>query len=196
MPKTSMDQIRELRQKTGAGVMDAKEVLEETKGDIEKAIELLRKKGQKISVEKQSREAKEGWIGHYVHTNGKVAALVELYCETDFVARNAEFKELAHNIAMQIVALNPSYLSPQDVPEKEKEKEREIYREQIKNEKKSQNIIDKIVEGKLSKFYSEICLLKQPYFQDEKITVEDLVTEKISKLGEKIEIGKFVRLNL
>jgi len=191
-----MDQIRELRQKTGAGVMDAKEVLEKTNGDIEKAIELLRKRGQKIAAEKQSREAKEGWIGHYIHTNGKVAALVELYCETDFVARNAEFKELAHNIAMQIAAMNPSYLSPHDVPEEEKEKEREIYREQMINDKKPKNIIDKIIEGKLSKFYSEICLLKQPYFQDEKKTIEDLVTEKISKLGEKIEIGKFVRLSL
>jgi len=176
--------------------MDAKEVLEKTNGDIEKAIELLRKRGQKIAAEKQSREAKEGWIGHYIHTNGKVAALVELYCETDFVARNAEFKELAHNIAMQIAAMNPSYLSPHDVPEEEKEKEREIYREQMINDKKPKNIIDKIIEGKLSKFYSEICLLKQPYFQDEKKTIEDLVTEKISKLGEKIEIGKFVRLSL
>lgn len=196
MPLISLSLIKELREKTGAGVMDVKQALGETKGNVEKAVVLLRKKGKKIAASKQSRETKEGWIGHYVHTNGKVAALVEIYCETDFVARNKEFQKLAHNIAMQIVALNPLYLSPEDVPEAEKEKEREIYKEQLANEKKPQAILNKIIEGKLSKFYSEVCLLKQPFFQDEKVTIEEIITEKISQLGEKIEIGQFVRLSL
>lgn len=196
MSEISSAQVKELREKTGAGVMDAKKLLQETKGDIKKAIELLRKQGKKIAASKQSREVKEGCIGHYIHTNGKVAAIVKLYCETDFVARNQEFKDLAHNIAMQIVAMDPLYLSPKDVPEAVKEKEREIYREQIKDEKKPKAVLDKIIEGKLNKFYSEACLLKQLYFQDEELTIEDMINEKILKLGEKIEIGKFIRLSL
>lgn len=196
MSEQSLGLIKELRAKTGAGIMEVKKALKEANGDSEKAIIILRKRGQKIALEKQARIAKEGWVGHYVHTNGKVAALVEVFCETDFVARNKEFQDLAHNLAMQIVALNPQYLSPQNIPQEEVEKERKIYREQHSQEKKPKNVLEKIIEGKLQKFYAEVCLLKQPYFRQDDITIEELISEKTAKLGEKIEIGRFIRFNL
>ncbi|MFA6271883.1 MAG: translation elongation factor Ts [Patescibacteria group bacterium] len=265
MAEVTLELIKELREKTGAGIMDAKEVLKEAEGDMEKAIELLRKKGDKISIKKQDREAKEGVIAF--SREGNKIAVVELYCETDFVARNADFiaaadalakkllttdlasfeswamdeirnnlivkvgenlqlgkfeiiegnvidsylhinkkvasiivlssgdEQLAHSIAMQVAAMNPPYLSPNDVPEDEKQKEMEIYKEQLAGENKPENVMAKIVEGKMNKYYSEVCLLKQHFFQDEKKTIEDLIKES-AKSGEEIVIEKFIRYSI
>lgn len=192
----TMDMIKELRERTGAGVMDAKTILAEAKGDMSKAIELMRKKGEKVALKKKDRQASEGVIGHYIHSNGKVAALVELACETDFVARNDAFKNLAHELAMQVAAINPTYVSAEEVPEDVKAKEKEIYKEQLKNEGKPEAMLEKIAEGKLQKFYEEMCLLNQPFFKDEKKTVQDLITEAVTQLGENIRINRFVRLSM
>ncbi len=192
----TMDMIKEFREATGAGVMDAKAILTEASGDMSKAIELMRKKGEKIALKKKDRQASEGVIGHYVHSNGKVAALVELACETDFVARNDAFKNLAHELAMQVAAANPSYVSSSDVPEEVKMKEKEIYKEQLKNEGKPEAMLEKIAEGKLQKFYEEMCLLNQPFFKDEKKTVQDLITDAVTQMGENIHINRFVRFSM
>lgn len=266
MSEITLELIKQLREKTGAGIMDAKEVLKEAEGDIEKAIELLRKKGDKISLKKQDREVKEGVIA--LSKDGNRIAVVELFCETDFVARNADFissanelakklltvdpatfetwaKEeiknnlivkigenlqlgkfevvegtvigdylhinkkvasivvlsggdeiLAHNIAMQVAAMNPPYLSSRDIPEEIKQKEVEIYREQLVGENKPENVIEKIIEGKLNKFYSEVCLLNQAYFQDEKKTIQDLISESSAKSGNEIVIEKYNRYSI
>lgn len=190
------EQVKKLRDQTGAGIMDAKKALAESGGDLEKATMVLRKNGQKIVQKKQAREVKEGCIGCYVHANNKVAALVELLCETDFVAKNKEFKELAHDLAMQIVALNPAYLSPQDVPAEEIAKEKEILKGNSELKGKPKNVQEKIIAGKMEKYYEQVCLLKQPFFKDEKIAMEDLVAEKISKLKENIKVGRFMYFSL
>lgn len=192
----TMDMIKEFREATGAGVMDAKTILMEANGDMAKAMELMRKKGEKVALKKKDRQASEGVIGHYIHSNGKVAALVELACETDFVARNDAFKNLAHELAMQVAAINPTYVSAEEVPEDVKAKEKEIYKEQLKNEGKPEAMLEKIAEGKLQKFYEEMCLLNQPFFKDEKKTVQDLITEAVTQLGENIRINRFVRLSM
>lgn len=191
-----MDQIKKLREICGAGIVDCQKVLAEAKGDFNKALEILRKKGQQVAAKKQDRLAHEGLIGVYVHSNEKVAALVEVNCETDFVARNPEFKEFVHDLAMQIVAMNPLYLSPEEIPQEVIEKEKEIYKEQLKDEKKPANIINKIIEGKLEKYYQEVCLFRQPYIKDDKITIEELLQQKIAKIGENIIIKRFVRYSL
>jgi elongation factor Ts len=188
--------IKEIREKTGAGVMEIKKALSESAGDEKEAIDILRKSGQKIAAKKQNRGTNQGLIGTYVHSNGKVAALVEVTCETDFVAMNSEFKELAHDLAMQVAAANPLYLKPEDVPEDVLEKEKEIARESLKKEGKPKEIIEKIIQGKLDKFYSEVCLLKQLFIKDDKNTVEQLVTEKIAKLGENIQVKRFVYFSI
>lgn len=188
--------VKELRDKTGAGMMDAKAALEEAGGDMEKAIELLRKKGQKIAAKKADRAMNEGAIGVYLHSNGKVAALVAVTCETDFVARNEDFKKFANDLAMQVAAMNPKYLSPDDVPEEVKDKEKEIYREELKEQGKPEEVIEKIIEGKLEKFYEENCLLKQPFIKDDKLTIEKWLTENIAKIGENLKIKSFYRLEI
>ena len=188
--------IKQLRQETGAAMADCLKVLEETKGDIDKAIEILRKQGQKIINKKSQRTAKEGLIGNYVHGNNKIAALVEVNCETDFVARNEEFKNFVHDLAMQAVATNPKYLSTEDIPAEEIEKEKEIYKEQLKKERKPENIIDKIIEGKLQKYYQEVCLLRQPFIKDDQIIIKELIEKFIVKLGENIQIKRFVIFSL
>lgn len=188
--------VKQLREKTGVGFQDCQKALEESQGSLEKAIEILRKRGQKIVVAKAGRQTKVGIIGVYLHNNEKIAALVELACETDFVARNKEFKELAHDLAMQVVAMKPLYLQPKDVPKEILEKEREICREELKKEKKSDNVLEKIIEGKLEKFYETICLLKQPFIKDQNLKIEDLVKSKITKLGENIQIRRFVRFEI
>ncbi|PIP17429.1 MAG: elongation factor Ts [Parcubacteria group bacterium CG_4_10_14_0_8_um_filter_35_7] len=188
--------ITKLRTQTGAGIVDCKKALEEAGGDTEKAKTILRKKGQKIASSKENRETAEGLIGVYIHLNGKVGAMIEVHSETDFVARNPEFKELIHDLAMQVAATNPLYLSPEDVPEKAKEKEREIFREELKDKGKPANIIEKIVEGKMNRYYEETCLLKQPFIKDDKITIEKLLEEKIAKIKENIKIVKFVRYEI
>jgi len=194
--KITSELVKKLREKTGAGIVDVKEALEESKGDEEKAIEILRKKGEAIAQKKQDREISQGMIACYVHSDNKAAALVQLNCETDFVARNDEFKQLGRDLAMQVVAMNPQYLSPEEIPQEVIEKEREIILEQLKDEKKPKEVLEKIVEGKLNKFFEEVCLLKQKFIKDDKKKIEDLLTEKIAKIGENIKISRFVRFSL
>ncbi|MCX6745614.1 MAG: translation elongation factor Ts [Candidatus Parcubacteria bacterium] len=185
--------ITKLRAQTGAGMKDCREALEESNGDLEKAVEILRKKGAKIAIKRADKEAKEGIVYAYIHANKKIGALVELNCETDFVAKNEEFKNLAHDLALQIAAQNPLYISPADVPEEVLNKEKEIIKEQLLAEGKPEKMLAKIIEGKLDKWYEEICLSKQAFIKNEDITIEDLINEKIASLGEKIKVGGFCR---
>ena len=189
----SAQDVKALRDKTGAGFMDCKRALEEAGGDFEKAVEILRKKGIAVAQKKAGRETKEGRIGAYIHTGGKIGVLVEVNCETDFVARNELFQELVKNIAMQIAASNPKYVSPEDIPQEVLEKEKEIYREQARKQGKPEKVIERIVEGKLKKFYEEVCLLEQPFIRDPDKKVKDYITEVIAKLKENIVVSRFVR---
>jgi len=191
-----LDLIKQLRERTGLGIADCKKAIDESNGDIEKAIEILRKTGAIKAAKKAERETKEGLVDSYIHPGGRIGVLLKVNCETDFVARNEEFKNLVHDIAVQIAAADPQYLKPEDVPETIKEKEKEIFREQLKREGKPEAIVDKILEGKLQKMYSEVCLIKQTFFKEEKITIEELVNQTISKLGENIQIAEFVRYKL
>ncbi|MBM3284542.1 MAG: translation elongation factor Ts [Candidatus Aminicenantes bacterium] len=192
----SAEMVKELRQRTGIGVMECKEALEESQGDIAKAIALLRKKGYARAKDKMSRETTQGLVQSYIHLDGKLGVLVEVNCESDFVARNDEFKELARNIAMQIAASSPRYVSPSEIPAGELEEEKEIIRAQLKDMKKPPEIIEKIVEGKMKKFYEEVCLLHQPYIRDDKITVQQLIASHIAKIGENIRVRRFARFEL
>jgi len=185
--------VKELRDKTGAGMMDCKKALVDSKGDIEKALEFLRKSGIAKAEKKGAREAKEGIVYSYIHHGGRLGVLVELNCETDFVARTDGFKELAHNLAMQIAATNPVAVSQKDVPEDLIIKEKEIYLSQAKDSGKPANILDKIVEGRVQKFYQEICLLEQPFIKDPDKHVGDLITEAVTTLGENISVGRYTR---
>lgn len=189
----SMDLVKELRERTGAGVLDSKKTLEETGGDIERAIELLRERGMAKAAKKASREAKEGLIEPYIHMGGKVASLVEVNCETDFVARTDDFKTLAHDIALHIVAASPRYLNSESVPAEELEREREIYIAAAKEEGKPEAIAAKIAEGRLNKFYEENVLMNQRFVKDPSKTIDELVREHISKLGENIVVRRFAR---
>jgi len=191
----SANMVKELRERTGSGLMDCKRALSENQGDIEKAIDWLRQKGLAAASKKSGRKASEGLIGTYVHMD-KIGVMVEVNCETDFVARTDEFRSLVKDIAMHIAAASPQYLSIDDVPENVKEREKEIYRAQVTN--KPANIVDKIVEGKLEKFYSETCLLEQIFIKDteQKQKIKDLITEKVAKLGENIVMRRFVRFQL
>jgi len=192
----SAELLKELRERTGISIMECKKALEESGGDIEKAIELLRKKGYARAKEKMDRETGEGLIYAYIHLDGKIGVLVEVNCETDFVARNEEFRELAKNIAMQIAAANPRYISTEDVPAEEVEKEKSIIREQLKDSKKPAEIIEKIIQGKLSKFFEEVCLLEQPFIRDDKIKVREFIASHIAKFGENIRVRRFARFEL
>ena|SRR3989344_2655455 len=185
--------IKQLREMTGAGIADVKEALEATKNDIEKAKDWLRKKGQKSASKKADRSMNEGLIGSYVHSNGKIGVLVEVTCETDFVARTEDFQALVHDIALQIAASNPEYVKPEDVPAEIVAKEKAIYEEEMAKEKKPAAIKEKIIAGKLEKYYSSACLLKQPFIKDDKKTIQDRVTETITKTGENIQIKRFIR---
>ncbi len=188
--------VKELRQRTGIGMMECKKSLKESKGDIEKAIVLLRKKGYARAQGKMGRETAEGIVGSYVHLNDKIGVLVEVNCESDFVARNDEFKGLVKNIALQIAASNPRYISSEDISPEILDQEREIIREQFKDSKKPPEIVDKIVQGKLGKFYEEVCLLDQPFVKDDKVAVKQLVASFIAKFGENIRIKRFARFEL
>lgn len=192
-PITTAD-IQALRQQTGVGMLEAKKALTEAKGDAALAMENLRKAGKKIAAAKSERAVKEGQVGTYVHANGKVAALVAVACETDFVARTDDFKNLAHDIALHIAAANPSYLQADDIPQTVLDKEREIYREQLKTEGKPEKMWDNIIEGKLKKFYADTCLLDQVYVKDDSLTIRDLVQQTIAKIGENVQIVSFSRL--
>ena len=188
--------VKELRQRTGIGMMECKQALQESKGDIDKAIVILRKKGYARAQGKMSRETAEGIIGSYIHLNGKIGVLLEVNCESDFVARNDEFKELVKNIAMHIAASNPRYVSSEEISPEILEQEKDIIEEQFKDSKKPPEIVEKIIQGKLGKFYEEVCLLDQPYIKDDKVSVKQLVASYIAKFGENIRISRFARYEL
>ncbi len=188
--------VNELRQITGIGMMDCKEALQESDGDIEKAITYLRKKGYDRAKDKMGRETTEGVVGSYIHSDNKLGVLVEVNCESDFVARNEEFKELVKNLSLHIAAANPKYITSEEIPEDVIEKEKEIILEQYKDSDKPPEILERIVEGKLKKFYSEVCLWNQPYIKDDKITIEKLVSTYITKFGENIKINRFARFSI
>ena len=190
------ERVKELRQRTGIGVMECKEALAECQGDIEKAIAVLRKKGAARAQERMNREASQGIVYAYIHLEGKLGVLVEVNCESDFVARNDEFKELAKNVAMQIAAANPRFVSSADIPATELEQEKEIIRAQLQDTKKPPQIIEKIVEGKLKKYYEEVCLLDQPYIRDDKQTIQQIIASTIAKFGENIKVRRFARFEL
>jgi len=191
-----VEQVKELRERTGIGMMECKKALEEAGGDAEKAIEILRKKGYARAKDKSHRETSEGIVGSYIHMNGKIGVLVEVNCESDFVERNEEFKELVKNIAMHIAAARPKYIAPADVPADELEKEKDIIREQFKDSKKPPQIIEKIVEGKLTKFYEEVCLLEQPFIKDDKMRIKGLLAAFIAKFKENTRISRFARFEI
>jgi len=192
----TLEQIKNLRERTGAGIVEVKKALEEAGGDDQKAIEILRKRGQEKAMKKSDRIAGEGVVASYVHSNGRVGAIVKLMCETDFVGRNDEFKALAQDIAMHVTASNPKYLKPEEVPAEIVAKEREIWTAQLAEEKKPEDIMQKILEGKEKKFREEVSLLTQPFVKNPDQTVGELITEKISKIGENIQVGEFSRLEL
>ena len=188
--------VKELREKTGAGMMDCKKALIESQGDLEKAKDWLRAKGLADNRRRQDKIAKEGVIGNYIHSNEKIGVLVELNCETDFVAKNLEFKQLAKDIAMHICAADPKFLKAEDISEEFRQREIAIYTEQLKEQGKPENMIPRIVEGKLKKMAEEVCLLNQKFVKDPEKTVEQLIQDCILKLKEKIEIRRFVKFNL
>jgi elongation factor Ts len=188
--------VKELREKTGAGIMDCKKALAETGGSLEKAVDYLRQKGVAAAAKKSDRVAAEGAVGAYVHPGGKIGVLVELNCETDFVARTAEFQTLLKDVAMQIAAANPAYIRREDVPAGEIEKERAIYRGQALESGKPEKVVDKIVEGKLERFYSETCLLEQPFIKDPDHKVANIINDTIARLRENIQVRRFARYHL
>ncbi|MFH1728944.1 MAG: translation elongation factor Ts [Pseudomonadota bacterium] len=196
MAEISAKLVKELREKTGVGMMDCKKALQDSEGDFEKAIIILREKGLAKAAKRESKETKEGKVLSYIHPGGKVGVLLELNCETDFVAKTEDFDELGKDIAMHIAALNPPFLSSDKVPVDYIEKEKEIFITQLKNEGKPENIIPNIVAGKVKKMYQEVCLLEQPFVKNDKITVEERIKESFLKIGEKISVKRFARFKL
>ena len=192
----SAKQVMELREKTGAGIMDAKKALQETEGDMEKAIDHLRAKGAAKAAKRSDKTANEGIIGSYVHFDDKTAAIVELNCETDFVAATDDFKGLAKDLALHIASTDPLGISKDEIPEDEIEREKQVYLEQAKEEGKPEHIAEKIVEGRLQKFFKENTLLAQPFVKDPDKTIEQLITEVSAKTGEKIEVARFARFKI
>jgi len=190
----SMEAVKELRERTGAGIMDCKKALEECDGDIERSIQLLRKKGYAEAEKKEQRETLEGWIGQYVHTNGKIGVLVEVNCETDFVARNDEFQTFVKDVCMQVAATDPLAVSREDLPQEVVEEQKQKYAQDC--EGKPPHVIEKIVNGKMEKFYEEKCLLNQKFIKDETITIGELMKSLIAKFGENIRIRRFVRFEM
>lgn len=188
--------IKKLRDATGAGMLDCKNALSDNEGDFDKATDALRTKGLAGASKKEGRAVQEGLIGTYVHTGAKKACLVEVNCETDFVARTDQFQDLARDLAMHIVAENPQYVRREDVPNQEVEREKSIYRDQMRNEGKPEQILDRIVTGKLDKFYAEICLLEQTFIKDPDVTIADLIKHNIATLGENIVINRFSRFSV
>ncbi len=196
MATISAAMVKQLREKTGAGIMDCKEALAECDGDISKSIDFLRKKGLATASKRSGRVMREGVIKSYIHTGSKLGAMVEIDCETDFVAKNDDFLEFAKNIAMHIAATNPVGIRPEDVPEEIINKEKEIYRAQALETGKPEKIVDKIAEGKLQKFYKDNCLMTQVYVRDPSVTIDDLLSGLIAKIGENITIKRFVRFQV
>jgi len=192
----TVDMVKELRIKTNAGMMDCKEALAASDGNFEKAIDYLRKKGMSAATKRSSKAAKDGTIAFYIHMGGKIGVLVELNCETDFVAKTEAFQALAKDLAMHVAASNPIYVRPEQIPADALEREKEIYKSQLLTEKKPEKIWDKIIDGKLKKYYEEVCLLQQKFIKNTDITVETLVNEMIAKSGENIIVRRFARFQL
>ncbi len=191
---SALDAVKKLRFKTSAGMMECKEALKESGGDIEKAVEILRKKGAARAAKKASRVAGQGVIESYIHTGARIGVILEVNCETDFVARNDNFRTVTKELAMQIAAASPSYVSREDVPKEIVKKEKEIFRDQVQG--KPDNVVEKIVEGKLDKYFSEVCLLEQPFIKDPNVKIRDFITQLIAKLGENIKVKRFVRFEV
>jgi len=189
-----LDAVKNLRLKTSAGMMECKEALKEANGDIEKAVDILRKKGIAKAAKKASRAADQGVIESYIHTGDRIGVLVEVNCETDFVARNNDFRRFTRDIAMQVAAANPLYVTRQEIPAEAVEREKDIARSQLKD--KPSNVVEKIIDGKLEKYYSEVCVIDQPFIKDPNIKIKDLVTQIIATLGENIVIKRFVRYEI
>ncbi|EFL50960.1 translation elongation factor Ts [Solidesulfovibrio fructosivorans JJ]] len=196
MADITASSVKALRDKTGAGMMDCKKALGECSGDEEKAVAWLREKGLAKAQKRAGRATSEGMIGSYIHSNGKLGVMVEIKCETDFVARSERFQEFAKNVAMQIAATNPVCLGPEEVPAELLAKEKEIYKHQAMEEGKPEAIAEKIVEGRMKKYYKEVCLLEQPFIKDDKVVIKDLLNELIGVLGENVQIGRFCRMAL
>ncbi|MHB8443090.1 MAG: translation elongation factor Ts [Patescibacteria group bacterium] len=194
--KVDLESIKQLRNNTGAGMVDCKKALEESGGDIEKAVVLLRKKGILKAGSKSDRITHEGLIESYIHQNGRLGALVEINCETDFVARTEVFKDLAHTIAIQVASMNPLYISKEDVPDNVKDKEIEIIKSDKDFKSKPENVRNTIIEGRLAKYYLQVCLLDQPCYKDDKVKIIDLINNAISKTGENIKIRRFTRFEI
>jgi elongation factor Ts len=195
-PNISAGQVRELRDKTGAPMMDCKNALVASNGDVEKAVEWLRKRGVAVAEKKSSRTTKEGAVESYIHAGGKIGVLVEVNCESDFVARTPDFKELIHDIAMHIAASDPKFIRKEDVSPEAFEKEKDIYRAQAASTGKPAAVVEKIVEGKMSKFYEEVCLLEQPFIKEQNMSVGQLIAAKVGKLGENIAVRRFARFKV
>lgn len=196
MAEITAAMVKELRDKSGAGMMDCKKALQETDGNLEKSVELLRKKGIVAAEKRADRAANEGRIESYIHPGSKLGVIVEINCETDFVAKTDDFKNFAHDIAMHVAASSPKFINRENVDQESIDKEMEIYKDQAKSQGKPEAIIEKIAAGKLDKFYSEVCLMEQPFVKDPNISIKDLLTETISKLGENITINRFSRLKI
>jgi elongation factor Ts len=196
MANISAGQVKELREKTGAPMMDCKSALTEAKGDLEQAIVLLRKKGVSVAAKKATRVTSEGSVGYYIHAGGKIGVLVEVNCESDFVARTEDFKELVHDIAMHIAASDPKFVRKEDVTPEAFEREKDIYRAQAAATGKPPAVVEKIVAGKMEKFYEEVCLLEQPFIKDQTISISQLIAAKIGKLGENIAVRRFARFKV
>lgn len=194
--KVTTEMVKELREATGAGVLEAKKALEASDGDFERAIDTLREKGAVRAAKRAEREASEGVIEMYSHPGNRIGVILELNCETDFVARNEQFRELAHDLALHIAAMNPRYLSPEDVPQAELDEQIQALRAQAQAEGKPENVIEKIVAGRINKFYEETCLLEQPFVKDDEVKVSDLITEAIRMTGENIVLRRFERYEL
>src|ERR1700722_17212893 len=195
-PNISATQVKDLREKTGAPMMDCKSALTEAKGDMEQAIVFLRKKGVSVAAKKATRVTSEGSVGHYIHAGGKIGVLVEVNCESDFVARTEDFKELVHDIAMHIAASDPKFVRKEDVTPQDIEREKDIYRSQAAATGKPANIIEKMLTGKMEKFYEEVCLLEQPFIKDQTISISQLIAAKVGKLGENIAVRRFARFKV
>jgi elongation factor Ts len=194
--EVSANAVKELREKTGAGMMDCKKALAESAGNVEKAVDYLRQKGLAAAATKADRVAADGAVAAYIHPGGKLGALVEINCETDFVARTAEFQTLLKDMAMQVAAANPRYVRREEIPAAELDREKAIHRQQALESGKPEKIVDKIVEGKMERFYSEVCLLEQSFIKDQDKKVSDVVNDSIARLGEKIQIRRFARYHL
>ena len=196
MANISAAQVKELREKTGAPMMDCKQALTEAKGDLEQAIVLLRKKGVSVAAKKAARVTSEGSVGYYIHAGGKIGVLLEVNCESDFVARTDDFKELVHDIAMHIAASDPKFVRKEDVTPDAFEREKDIYRAQAAATGKPAPVVEKIVTGKMEKFYEEVCLLEQPFIKDQTISISQLIAAKVGKLGENIAVRRFARFKV